>query len=133
MIRKLITTSLILIGTFTAGRLYQSSKLTLEKSISKVENVLKDDKARDDVLKRLIRPDLVGYGNRILVDNLEEGLIKNSPNSDIYFQRILVTGIRSGYDITEVSHEVKNSDKTKESRVRNFFSYLVESINNLAD
>jgi hypothetical protein len=133
MIRKLLIKGLILVSAFTAGRIYQNSKLTLEKNIAKVENALKDDKTRDDILKRLIRPDLVSYGNRILVDNLEEGLIKNSPNSDIYFQRILTTGIRSGYDITKVSHEVKDSDKTKESRVRNFFSYLVESINNLAD
>jgi hypothetical protein len=133
MIRKLLIKGLILVSAFTAGRIYQNSKLTLEKNIAKVENALKDDKIRDDILKRLIRPDLVSYGNRILVDNLEEGLIKNSPNSDIYFQRILTTGIRSGYDITKVSHEVKDSDKTKESRVRNFFSYLVESINNLAD
>lgn len=132
MIKKLITTGLILIGTFIAGRIYQNSKLTLEKNIAKVETALRDDKVRDDILKKLIRPEIVGYGNRILVDNLEEGLIKNSPNSDIYFQRILITGIRSGYDTSKVSCEVKNSEKVKENS-RNFFNYVVESIKDLTD
>ncbi len=131
MIKKIITTGLILIGTFTTGRIYQNSKLTLERSVTKVENALKNDKARDDILKRLIRPETVGYGNRVLVDNLEEGLIKNSPNSDLYFQRILVTGIRSGYDLGKIEYEQKIPEK--QNSVKDLFHNIVESIEDLAE
>jgi len=133
MIKKLITYGFILAGTFTAGRIYQNGKSTLEKSVVKVENALRDDKSRDDILKRLLRPEIVGYGNRVIVDNLEEGLIKNAPNSDIYFQRILVTGVRSGYDIGKVQCEAENSEKLTEKSKRNLFHDLVESIKDLGE
>ncbi len=133
MIKKLITYGLILAGTFTTGRIYQNGKLTLEKSVVKVENALKNDEARDDILKRLLKPEIIGYGNRVLVDNLEEGLIRNAPNSDIYFQRILVTGIRSGYDISKVQSEAENSEKLTEKSKRNLFHDLVESIKDLGE
>ncbi len=137
MIKKLITTSLILAFGFTAGRSYQKSRLTLDESISKVEYALKSDYSRDEVLKRLIRPEIVGYGNKILVDNLEEGLIRNSPNSQIYFQRILTTGVRSGYDIGKIGPEAKNSPEIVSQRdaekrsVRDFLDYLVDSIDDI--
>lgn len=133
MIKKLITYGLILAGTFTTGRIYQNGKLTLEKSVVKVENALKNDETRDDILKRLLKPEIIGYGNRVLVDNLEEGLIRNAPNSDIYFQRILVTGIRSGYDISKVQSEAENSEKLTEKPKRNLFHDLVESIKDLGE
>lgn len=133
MIKKLITYGLILAGTFTTGRIYQNGKLTLEKSVVKVETALKNDETRDDILKRLLKPEIIGYGNRVLVDNLEEGLIRNAPNSDIYFQRILVTGIRSGYDISKVQSEAENSEKLTEKSKRNLFHDLVESIKDLGE
>ena len=133
MIKKLITYGLILTGTFTVGRIYQNGKSTLDKSVIKVENALKEDKSRDDILKRLLKPEIIGYGNRVLVDNLEEGLIRNAPNSDIYFQRILVTGVRSGYDIGKVQCEAENSEKLTEKSKRNLFHDLVESIKDLGE
>mgnify|MGYP001585868166 CR=1 FL=1 len=133
MIKKLIIYGLILAGTFTTGRIYQNGKSTLEKNIAKVENALNNDETRDDILKRLLKPEIIGYGNRVLVDNLEEGLIRNAPNSDIYFQRILVTGVRSGYDISKVQSEAENSEKLTEKSKRNLFHDLVESIKDLGE
>ena len=137
MIKKLITTGLILAMGFTAGRAYQNSRLTLDKSILKVENALRSDYSRDEILKKLIRPEIVGYGNKILVDNLEEGLIRNSPNSQAYFQRILVTGLRSGYDLSRVKPETRHNPETRnpvdEERksIRYFLDYLVDSVEDI--
>lgn len=132
MFKKIITVGMMTLASFGAGKIYGRVSMSLDKNIAKVETALKDEKLRDDILKKLLKPEIIGYGNRILVDNLEEGLIKNAPNSDLYFQRLMVAGVRSGYSIERFTGYQNNSNQNNK-KFDNIVNKIIESLDELVD